>query len=248
MDLSTRANNSDGSGGGDSGGGGGGDSGNGRRRNGAAGGRPAKSVFSIRSLVGEDTSTATASSAVQQHRREPDENRGNDRTPQRPRHRRDRRRDDAQRCDDGESWVTFFSLVTRARTRARGSIILIIISIDISFGFVQNVQRLLLIAIAVALFYTGRYLCRIDFHRFDRVRTGLRHDPPPPRVRTAYTSGGGVLQKKHFVSRDGCCAYVNTQYFDGSLEIINDKKKKKKIKAYFNLFIYRVQNAIIVKQ
>lgn len=179
MDLSTRANNSDGSGGGGGGDSGGGDSGNGRRRNGAAGGRPAKSVFSIRSLVGEDTSTATASSAVQQHRREPDENRGNDRTPQRPRHRRDRRRDDAQRCDDGESWVTFFSLVTRARTRARGSIILIIISIDISFGFVQNVQRLLLIAIAVTLFYTGRYLCRIDFHRFDRVRTGLRHDPPP---------------------------------------------------------------------
>lgn len=43
MDLSTRAS---------SGGGGGSDDGNGRRRSGS--GRPAKSVFSIRSLVGED--------------------------------------------------------------------------------------------------------------------------------------------------------------------------------------------------
>jgi len=44
MDLSTRASS-----GGDSN-----DSGNGRRRSGG-GSRPAKSVFSIRSLVGEDT-------------------------------------------------------------------------------------------------------------------------------------------------------------------------------------------------
>jgi len=85
MDLSTRANSGAA---GESG-----DGGNGRRRSGA--GRPAKSVFSIRSLVGEDTA------AVHQHPDDEDRRDGDRTAAHRPRHRR--RRDDGDCRDDDEN-------------------------------------------------------------------------------------------------------------------------------------------------
>lgn len=90
MDLSTRAN----SGGGDSS-----DSGSGRRRSGGGGSRPAKSVFSIRSLVGEDTA------AVQRDRDEDGGSGGDDDGRTHHRHRRHRRDDEDVNDDedDGES-------------------------------------------------------------------------------------------------------------------------------------------------
>lgn len=94
MDLSTRP--------GPGGGGDSNDSGNGRRRSGA--GRPAKSVFSIRSLVGED------SPVVQRDRNDDDEH-ADDRMR---RHHRLRdagdNRDDDDNPDAGEFCYNIFFL------------------------------------------------------------------------------------------------------------------------------------------